>query len=378
MNEEQLAVFNRFSYLIDRVVQYQVDRHNIKEQDKEDYYQDVSLYFIEKIKSGTIGVYGNDKFVKQALIFGMLNSLNTRKVANKRHNCGENLCYLEDIEDIEDEFSESDMEDYVNVQIVRKNIEEMINTLNPKEAKVLELRFGLEDGKTRILDEVGEVIGVTRERIRQIEAKALRKLRHPSRKQHLDYHLMSDEEMKQRFSNYEIQQEQLEKEKKEQEALERAKEYIRQKQMEWKKEKEIKVKIVNSFIELEKGSMLKKIAPIEKAYDYYLGLVLDKFDNESDIKDRCLEIYDKSEKSIRLIKICNIDDKKLLIFEFKSEYVKSNVNGVLASMGKYLKANAYQLKYINTLSSMAFDTWGCQKYFKIIDGTKEYPLNIMK
>ena len=63
-----------------------------------------------------------------------------------------------------------------------------MNTLTPREAKVLKLRFGLEDGKSRTLEEVGKEFNVTRERIRQIEAKALRKLRHPSRSKKLrDY-----------------------------------------------------------------------------------------------------------------------------------------------------------------------------------------------
>ena len=57
----------------------------------------------------------------------------------------------------------------------------MLSTLTDREAKVLKLRFGLEDGKSRTLEEVGQRFDVTRERIRQIEAKALRKLRHPSR-----------------------------------------------------------------------------------------------------------------------------------------------------------------------------------------------------
>lgn len=63
-----------------------------------------------------------------------------------------------------------------------------MGTLTPREAKVLKLRFGLEDGKSRTLEEVGKEFMVTRERIRQIEAKALRKLRHPSRSKKLrDY-----------------------------------------------------------------------------------------------------------------------------------------------------------------------------------------------
>ena len=64
----------------------------------------------------------------------------------------------------------------------------MLNSLTDRESRVLKLRFGLEDGRTRTLEEVGREFGVTRERIRQIEAKAIRKLRHPSRSKKLrDY-----------------------------------------------------------------------------------------------------------------------------------------------------------------------------------------------
>ena len=72
--------------------------------------------------------------------------------------------------------------------LLTEQLEEVMNTLTPREAKVLKLRFGLEDGKARTLEEVGREFMVTRERIRQIEAKALRKLRHPSRSKKLrDY-----------------------------------------------------------------------------------------------------------------------------------------------------------------------------------------------
>ena len=72
-------------------------------------------------------------------------------------------------------------QDSVAYTLLREQLEEVMNTLTPREAKVLKLRFGLEDGKARTLEEVGKEFMVTRERIRQIEAKALRKLRHPSR-----------------------------------------------------------------------------------------------------------------------------------------------------------------------------------------------------
>ena len=78
--------------------------------------------------------------------------------------------------------------DAASYTLLREQLEEVMNTLTPREAKVLKLRFGLEDGKARTLEEVGKEFEVTRERIRQIEAKALRKLRHPSRSKKLrDY-----------------------------------------------------------------------------------------------------------------------------------------------------------------------------------------------
>lgn len=70
-------------------------------------------------------------------------------------------------------------------ELLKEQLEEVLDTLTEREENVLRLRFGLEDGRTRTLEEVGQVFGVTRERIRQIEAKALRKLRHPSRSKRL-------------------------------------------------------------------------------------------------------------------------------------------------------------------------------------------------
>ena len=79
-------------------------------------------------------------------------------------------------------------EDYATNELLKDEIAEVLLTLTEREEKVIRLRFGLEDGKSRTLEEVGQMFGVTRERIRQIEAKALRKLRHPSRSRKLkDY-----------------------------------------------------------------------------------------------------------------------------------------------------------------------------------------------
>jgi RNA polymerase primary sigma factor len=75
--------------------------------------------------------------------------------------------------------------DVAAYELLKEQLEDVLDTLTEREEHVLRLRFGLDDGRTRTLEEVGKVFGVTRERIRQIEAKALRKLRHPSRSKRL-------------------------------------------------------------------------------------------------------------------------------------------------------------------------------------------------
>src|SRR5690625_3053137 len=74
---------------------------------------------------------------------------------------------------------------HASYELLKEQLEDVLDTLTDREENVLRLRFGLDDGRTRTLEEVGKVFGVTRERIRQIEAKALRKLRHPSRSKQL-------------------------------------------------------------------------------------------------------------------------------------------------------------------------------------------------
>ncbi|MBF1112107.1 MAG: RNA polymerase sigma factor RpoD, partial [Streptococcus sp.] len=81
---------------------------------------------------------------------------------------------------IEDEVIENPV-DYTTRIVLREQLDEVLDTLTDREENVLRLRFGLDDGKMRTLEDVGKVFNVTRERIRQIEAKALRKLRQPSR-----------------------------------------------------------------------------------------------------------------------------------------------------------------------------------------------------
>src|SRR5690606_10038277 len=85
---------------------------------------------------------------------------------------------------IEDQDAPSPVE-AASFTLLKEQLEEVLETLTPREKKVLRLRFGIDDGRARTLEEVGQIFGVTRERIRQIEAKALRKLRHPSRSKKL-------------------------------------------------------------------------------------------------------------------------------------------------------------------------------------------------
>lgn len=93
--------------------------------------------------------------------------------------------HLGDFIEDEDALAPDEAASYI---LLKEQLEEVLDTLTPREEKVLRLRFGLGDGRSRTLEEVGQEFGVTRERIRQIEAKALRKLRHPSRSRKLkDY-----------------------------------------------------------------------------------------------------------------------------------------------------------------------------------------------
>ena len=82
-------------------------------------------------------------------------------------------------------FAVSEPAEAASFTLLKEQLMDVLSTLTPREEKVLKLRFGIEDGRTRTLEEVGKEFNVTRERIRQIEAKALRKLRHPSRSKKL-------------------------------------------------------------------------------------------------------------------------------------------------------------------------------------------------
>ncbi len=99
--------------------------------------------------------------------------------------------YDETLSDEIEDYSDTGIE-HIESELLKKAMKEVLCTLSPRERDVLRMRFGMDDGRMRTLEEVGQLYGVTRERIRQIEAKALRKLRHPNRqKRLLDYHIES-------------------------------------------------------------------------------------------------------------------------------------------------------------------------------------------
>ena len=95
---------------------------------------------------------------------------------------------------IEDQSAENPV-DMTSYSLLKDKLSEVLSSLTERERKILELRFGLVDGYARTLEEVGKQYKVTRERIRQIEAKALRKLRHPTRVRHLQGFLENAEAM---------------------------------------------------------------------------------------------------------------------------------------------------------------------------------------
>ena len=89
---------------------------------------------------------------------------------------------------IEDEFSPTPLQSAYQ-SMLKEKLEEVLTSLSPREANVLRLRFGLDDGNSYTLEEVGQKFGLTRERIRQIEGRALRRLRHPKQSQNLKEYL---------------------------------------------------------------------------------------------------------------------------------------------------------------------------------------------
>lgn len=137
------------------------------------------------------------------------------------------------------------------------------------------------------------------------------------------------------------------------------------------------MKIVDSFIDDKKGK-LKDIIKLDKGYDYYLGIVVRELEDNSQIIQKCENIFLKSNKNLKLIDICKIDSNNLLIFEMNSDFIKGTINGVLMSISKYLEIDQYTVPYMKTLYNMVFDSWEEQIYFKLYYKDTEYDLRMLR
>lgn len=137
------------------------------------------------------------------------------------------------------------------------------------------------------------------------------------------------------------------------------------------------MKIIDSFIDDKKGK-LKDIIKLDKGYDYYLGIVVMELEDNSQIIQKCENIFLKSNKNLKLIDICKIDSNNLLIFEMNSDFIKGTINGVLMSISKYLEVDQYTVPYMKTLYNMVFDSWEEQNYFKLYYKDIEYDLRMLR
>lgn len=228
MNEEEKALLEKGISSIDNFIK----NHNII-QNVEDFRQELICQILEEIKMKNPEQVRISQFVQKAgknIINNSHNSLGNdfQWVKNPETKLKEAVLPKEEVkflsrkkEDIEEininnaitleAINDIDLDDYVEQSIKVENLRKILNTLTPKEEKVLKLRFGLEDGKLRPFWEVGREFDLSRERIRQIEAKALRKLRHPDKVKLLN-------EINPKFNPYKIKKEQeLIKEKEEEE-----------------------------------------------------------------------------------------------------------------------------------------------------------------
>ena len=137
------------------------------------------------------------------------------------------------------------------------------------------------------------------------------------------------------------------------------------------------MKIIDSFIVDKKGK-LKDIIKLDKGYDYYLGIVVMELEDNSQIIQKCENIFLKSNKNLKLVDICKIDSNNLLIFEMNSDFIKGTINGVLMSISKYLEIDQYTVPYMKTLYNMVFDSWEEQNYFKLYYKDIEYDLRMLR
>lgn len=182
MTKLQQDIFNKHFKLVESILKSYLPNHPLpNNEDIEDFKQKIYLRLLEICCNENFELsHLTDGFIKQSTYFAIMKIYRDYSSASYKYDVLNNSL---SIEDNPEELNRMVVE-YDNVilnHLLERDIDEIFKTLTPREARVLELRFGLKKQKKLTLMEVGREFGVQQERIRQIEAKALRKLRHPTR-----------------------------------------------------------------------------------------------------------------------------------------------------------------------------------------------------
>lgn len=177
MTRFQQDIFNRHLELIDKILKKYLLKHPLPREDNvEDFKQKIYLEILERCCNEDFDSSClSNGFIKQSVYFSITAVYRRYSLAPYKYD------ELNKASSIEDMCISLNYEDVFDRIILKNTLKEVMNTLTPREAKVIELRFGLIDGETKTLERVGKEFSLSRDRIRQIEAKALRKLRIPSR-----------------------------------------------------------------------------------------------------------------------------------------------------------------------------------------------------
>lgn len=142
------------------------------------------------------------------------------------------------------------------------------------------------------------------------------------------------------------------------------------------------MEVIDIFMEKSKNKFLNTIVKLPKDYDWYLGLVIDlgmdDLITDEEITAKCEEIYSKSEKHLKLLKICLIDSYTLLLFGTDPIPYNSNIKGVVKSVCKYLGCKPYNAVFVKYFEDMVFNAWEEQQYNLLISDNKAYDLKMIK
>lgn len=181
--EARNKLFNVYKPMADRIINSVFKNKDMcKDISKDDLTQEVYLAIFEYIET----YKGSTKTTFSVMVYHSILSV-VKKFLNNVEKLS-NVGYLSqfDISYSSEVVSSEMIEDYCDYNNLRDILNDLLETLTPREEKVLKMRFGFYNGRIMILDEIGRYFDIPRERVRQIEAKGLKKLRHPSRKKRLE------------------------------------------------------------------------------------------------------------------------------------------------------------------------------------------------